>query len=68
VYAEARDPGAPSDSPGIAIGETTVESLSAFCRLLDLLSAPKDIPFLHGLIQREIFYRILRGPDGARAS
>src|SRR5947209_18247270 len=47
-------------------GETTVEFLSACCRLLDLLDNPKDIPFLSGLIEREIIYRILRGPEGAR--
>jgi transcriptional regulator GlxA family with amidase domain len=40
--------------------------LSACCRLVDLLKSPLDIPFLSGLIQREIVYRILRGPDGAR--
>ena len=27
---------------------------------------PQDIPFLSGLIQREIIYRILSGPEGAR--
>ena len=57
---------APSDSPAMATGEATVEFLSACCRLLDLLDAPQDIPFLSGLIQREIIYRILRGPEGAR--
>src|SRR5690242_16217379 len=57
---------APSDSPAMAIGETTPEFLSACCRLLDLLKSPQDIPFLSGLIQREIIYRILRGPEGAR--
>ena len=57
---------APSDSPAISIGETTPEFLSACCRLLDLLNSPQDIPFLNGLIQREIIYRILRGPEGAR--
>ncbi len=56
----------PSDSPGMAIGETTVEFLSACCRLVDLLHTPQDIPFLSGLIQREIIYRILRGAEGAR--
>ena len=35
-------------------------------RLLDLLDAPVDIPFLSSLIQREIVYRLLRGPQGAR--
>ena len=33
---------------------------------MDLLNRPEDIPFLSGLIQREIIYRILRGPEGAR--
>jgi AraC-like DNA-binding protein len=59
-------PEATSDSPGMATGETTVEFLSACCRLIDLLDSPKDIPFLSGLIQREIIYRILRGPEGVR--
>jgi AraC-like DNA-binding protein len=57
---------APSDSPAMSIGETTPEFLNACCRLLDLLDSPQDIPFLSGLIQREIIYRILRGREGAR--
>ncbi len=57
---------APSDSPAMATGEATVEFLAACCRLADLLDTPQDIPFLSGLIQREIIYRILRGPEGAR--
>ena len=56
----------PSDSPAISIGETTPEFLNACCRLLHLLDSPEDIPFLSGLIQREIIYRVLRGPVGAR--
>lgn len=57
---------ATSDSPAMSIGETTPEFLNACCRLLDLLESPKDIPFLSGLIQREIIYRLLRGRVGAR--
>jgi AraC-like DNA-binding protein len=57
---------ATSDSPAMATGEATAEFLSACCRLVDLLNAPQDIPFLSGLIQREIIYRILQGPEGAR--
>jgi AraC-like DNA-binding protein len=56
----------PSDSPAMATGEATVEFLSACCRLMDLLSTPQDIPVLSGLIQSEIIYRILRGPEGTR--
>jgi AraC-like DNA-binding protein len=51
---------------GITIGRTTVELLEPCSRLLDLLDAPDDIPFLSGLAQREIFYRVLRGPQGRR--
>lgn len=57
---------APSDSPAMSTGEATPEFLNACCRLLDLLDSPQDIPFLSGLIQREIIYRILRGREGAR--
>jgi len=63
---EVSVPDAPPDSPAMATGEATAELLSACCRLVDLLNNPRDIPFLSGLIQREIVYRILRGPGGAR--
>jgi AraC-like DNA-binding protein len=63
---EIHAPEAAPDSPAMATGETTAELLAACCRLLDLLDTPQDIPFLSGLIQREIIYRILRGPEGAR--
>jgi AraC-like DNA-binding protein len=56
----------PSGSPGMATSETTVDFLGACCRLVDLLQTPQDIPFLSGLILREIIYRILQGPEGAR--
>lgn len=55
-----------SDARGIAIGKTTVDLLKPCCCFLDLLDAPEDIPFLSNLIQREIVYRLLRGPQGAR--
>lgn len=54
------------DSPAMSLGHMTPEFRSACCRLLDLLDSPQDIPFLSGLIQREIIYRVLRGPVGAR--
>jgi AraC-like DNA-binding protein len=63
---EIQAPETASDSPAMATGETTAELLDACCRLMDLLNTPQDIPFLSGLIQREIIYRILRGPEGAR--
>lgn len=59
-------PEEPADKPAMATPETTAELLDACCRLVDLLNTPQDIPFLSGLIQREIIYRVLRGPEGAR--
>jgi AraC-like DNA-binding protein len=49
---------------GMAIGKSTPELLSSCIRLLDLLNTPRDIPFLAGLNQREIVYRLLRSPLG----
>jgi AraC-like DNA-binding protein len=63
---EIQAPAEPSDSPGMATGETTAELLDACCRLADLLGTPQDIPFLSGLIQREIIYRILQSAAGTR--
>src|SRR5208283_272804 len=63
---EIQAPQPATDSPAMATGETTAELLDACCRLMDLLNTPQDIPFLSGLIQREIIYRILRRPEGAR--
>jgi transcriptional regulator GlxA family with amidase domain len=38
--------------------------LDTCLRLLDLLHTPLDIPYLNQHIQREIFYRLLSGPQG----
>lgn len=57
---------APADSPAMTTGEVTADLLGACCRLVDLLDTPKDIPFLSGLIHREIVYRVLQSPEGAR--
>ena len=63
---EIPGPAMSSDTLAMATGETTSELFSACCRLLELLEQPQDIPFLSGLIQREIIYRILQAPAGAR--
>lgn len=63
---EVHVPDASSETPAMVTGEITAELLSACCRLVDLLANPKDIPFLSGHIQREIVYRLLCGPEGAR--
>jgi len=54
----------PADARGMAVGVTSVELLDACTRLVCLLDTPQDVPFLGGLIQREIIYRLLRSPQG----
>jgi AraC-like DNA-binding protein len=53
-----------ADARGMAAGVTTVELLDACSRLVHLLNATQDIPFLSSLIQREISFRLLRSPQG----
>jgi AraC-like DNA-binding protein len=54
--------------PARALGVTPVEPpvLDAITRLVTLLDAPEDIPALAPLVLREITYRILAGPQGAK--
>jgi AraC-like DNA-binding protein len=63
---ELPEPEASSRTRGIAVGKTTPELLGACSRLLDLLDSPADIRFFSKMIQREIVYRLLRGPQGER--
>lgn len=65
ISAPPPSPESLSDRRGMTVGAITPELLGACSRLLDLLDAPQDIPFLSTLIQREIIYRVLRSPQGA---
>lgn len=55
-----------SDNRGVAIGSLSDALRNAFERLLALLDTPQDIPTLAPLIQREIYYRLLKSEQGAR--
>lgn len=59
-------PRAQQESRGMAVGELSESLLCAFLRLLDLLEEPEHIPILAPLVQREILYRLLMGPQGPR--
>jgi AraC-like DNA-binding protein len=59
-------PRAQHSSRAMATGKVTLPLLAAIQRLIDLLDEPKDIPILAPIIQREIFYRLLVGDQGAR--
>lgn len=53
-----------SDTGGMSVNTASEEILNAFSGLMNLLDTPADIPFLSGLIEREIIYRVLRSSQG----
>jgi len=50
----------------MTIGPATLDLVDAVNRLVGLLDTPHDIPVLGKLVEREILYRLLTGPTGAR--
>jgi AraC-like DNA-binding protein len=52
-----------ADPAGLAIGPLTPDLLDPLGRLLGLLDRPVDIPVMAPLIQRELLYRLLQGPQ-----
>ncbi|MBE7211672.1 MAG: AraC family transcriptional regulator, partial [Gluconacetobacter diazotrophicus] len=62
---EVEEEPSPPAEPAFAVNPVTPELLDAWLRLLALLDAPGDIPVLAPLCEREILYRLLRGPQGA---
>ncbi len=49
---------------GFAVSPVTPKLLDPWARLLALLDTPEDIPVLAPMLQREILYRLLQGPQG----
>ena len=62
IHVRAPDSGV----PGMVLGEMTEELLAPCLRMVELLGAPADVPFLSKLLQQEIIYRLLQGPQGNR--
>ena len=63
---EVRISAPPVGTRGMVLGEATVELLTPCLRMVQLLGAPQDVPFFGKLLQREIIYRLLQGPQGDR--
>jgi hypothetical protein len=63
---EVRISAPPAGTCGMVLGEATVELLTPCLRMVQLLGAPQDVPFLGKLLQREIIYRLLQGHQGDR--
>jgi AraC-like DNA-binding protein len=50
----------------MGLGLATPELVRSCSRIMELLEAPQDIPFLGNLLQREVIYRLLQGTQGER--
>jgi len=51
---------------GMGVHQASAELVEAMTRLLRLLDSPRDVPVLRPMIEREILWRLLSGPQGAR--
>ncbi len=63
---EVSIPSPPAGTRGMVLGEATVELLAPCCRMVQLLDPPQDVAFFGKLLQREVIYRLLQGPQGDR--
>jgi AraC-like DNA-binding protein len=50
--------------PGISLARMTPTLVDPLLRMVRLLDAPGDIPVMAPMLEREIYYRILQGPQG----
>ncbi|WP_372629835.1 AraC family transcriptional regulator [Cohnella sp.] len=64
-HADMPPVGAPPAGRGIAVNRTSPDLLEALVRLMRLLDAPGEIPFMAPLILREIVYRTFQDDQGA---
>src|SRR6202051_3356460 len=63
---EVHIPPPPVGTRGMVLGEATIELLAPCSRMVQILHTPQDVPFFGKLLQREIVYRLLQGPQGDR--
>jgi AraC-like DNA-binding protein len=56
---------AEAETQAFAVSAVTPQLLDPWLRLLSLLETPHDIRVLAPLLEREILYRLLQGPQGA---
>lgn len=68
VMAQIDAPPRPRTGPhaGMFVGDMDDRVCDALLRLVNLLDTPRDIPVLHPLLMREIYYLMLTGAHGDR--
>jgi len=54
----------PDNAKGFSVCAMTDRLMDAWCRLLQLIETPQDIPALAPLYERELLYLVLQGPQG----
>jgi transcriptional regulator GlxA family with amidase domain len=54
---------ADTDTTGFAVSQVTPRLLDSWSNLLGLLDFPEDIPVLTPLMEAELLYRVLKGPQ-----
>lgn len=54
----------PKNAKGFSVSPMTDRLMDAWCRLLQLMTTPQDIPALAPLYERELLYLVLQGPQG----
>lgn len=52
------------DGPAFGVSPMSPDMLEVWLRMVRLLDTPDDIPTLAPLVERELLYRVLRGPQG----
>jgi AraC-like DNA-binding protein len=64
VDLRATPPGAEPSLAGFGISPLTTDLIDPLLRMMRLLDQPRDIPILAPLVERELLYRVMLGPQG----
>lgn len=58
-------PAAPGDRSGVFVEHLSEPALDCLLRLVRLFDTPEAVPVLYPSVMRELYYRLLTGPNGA---
>jgi AraC-like DNA-binding protein len=64
MLAEQEDDGAAPLAPRFSVSTATPELIDACLRMMRLVDRPKEVAMLAPMIEREILFRVLQGPQG----
>jgi AraC-like DNA-binding protein len=64
LMAEMHGAGTTPDPTGFAVSPASPELIDAWLRMMRLIDQPNEAPILSAMIEREILFRVLIGPQG----